>query len=289
MSNKQIRDTVFRDFFTDPKRLASLSAASLNVKNIDPASITQVTLDKSFDSVLRNDIACIVQDVFLVLIEHQTTINNNMPIRMLSYVAEIYQKYAAPFKRQLYRAPLVKLPRPKFVVFYDGEVPTVEYEQLRLSDAFDGDASSLELVVDVYNITGEMNDALKRNCEDLRQYSLFSANFVENRRCCHNTAVAVRQTIKYCLANDIMKDYLQSRQREVEQIMLWYLEKDEFGQIKYEDGLTKGREEGKIYGIVSGIKGIMETMHITAKEALDAMKIPVDQQEQYLKLLAANP
>lgn len=44
----------------------------------------------------------------------------------------------------------------------------------------------------------------------------------------------------------------------------------------------EGREEGKDLALVSTIRNLMETLHLSAKQAMDAMKIPAAEQEKYL-------
>lgn len=39
----------------------------------------------------------------VVLIEHQTTINPNMPLRFLSYVDELYRRYISTFHENIYK------------------------------------------------------------------------------------------------------------------------------------------------------------------------------------------
>lgn len=45
----------------------------------------------------------------------------------------------------------------------------------------------------------------------------------------------------------------------------------------YEKGLTIGREQC----ILKNIKNVMETLHLTAQQAMDALKVPVADQAKY--------
>ena len=42
--------------------------------------------------VKKNDISFTIANTYLVISEHQSTINYNMPLRDLWYIAEIYRK-----------------------------------------------------------------------------------------------------------------------------------------------------------------------------------------------------
>ena len=57
-----------------------------------------------------------------------------MPVRNLIYYTTIISKFVK--KKNIYGRTLVRIPAPKFVVFYNGdEDQPAEYE-MRLSDAF---------------------------------------------------------------------------------------------------------------------------------------------------------
>ena len=53
-----------------------------------------------------------------MIYEHQSTVNPNMPLRDLSYVADILQKRIRD--KDLYGSKLIKLPSPRFVILYNG-------------------------------------------------------------------------------------------------------------------------------------------------------------------------
>lgn len=56
-----------------------------------------------------------------------------------------------------------------------------------------------------------------------------------------------------------------------------------------EEGIEKGIEKGIKQGTekerLSSIRNIVETMQLTAEQAMDALKIPVEDRERYLELL----
>jgi len=109
------------------------------------------TLEGIFFDNQKNDISCTIGNTFLVLVEHQTSVNENMPFRCLSYVTELLNNLVTN-KKKLYNKLLIRFPAPRFVVLYDGERAEPLKREMRLSDAFGGDSSSLELVVTAYNI-----------------------------------------------------------------------------------------------------------------------------------------
>lgn len=128
MGNTQIRDTVFRHYFNGGSgqgrpnsRLLSLGNALRGTGYDSPEIIRLNTLDGSFFSSVKNDISMCFGDTCLILIEHQSTINWNMPLRLLNYVNELYRRFIQPFYRKIYEKTIIRLPAPEFHLFYDGD------------------------------------------------------------------------------------------------------------------------------------------------------------------------
>ena len=76
-----------------------------------------MTLENAIYMGMKNDLAFII-DTNLVLYEHQSTDNPNMPLRDLFYISAEYQKLVDD--RSLYSSRLQKIPAPSFIVFYNG-------------------------------------------------------------------------------------------------------------------------------------------------------------------------
>ena len=107
--NKKYRDTVFCSYFNEPVRLLSLCNAILGTKYEDVDNLDINTLEGIFFDDQKNDISCTIENHFLVLLEHQPSVNENMPFRCLSYVAELLNKLVKD-KRKIYRKSLIKFP-----------------------------------------------------------------------------------------------------------------------------------------------------------------------------------
>jgi len=65
----------------------------------------------------------------VVLIEHQSSINENMPLRMLIYISREYEKLTN--RRDLYKEHKIKIPSPEFVVLYNGEKEMVDFTEMK--------------------------------------------------------------------------------------------------------------------------------------------------------------
>lgn len=213
-ANAQYRDSVFRSFFNEPRRLLSLCNAVLGTNYKNPDKLEINTLEGIFFDSRKNDISCSIDNQFLVLVEHQSSVNNNMPFRFLAYVTELLNKLVTD-KRKLYKEQLIGFPSPKFFVLYNGnEFEPVE-KIMRLSDAFGGDSSSLELIVMAFNINRGIDSPLLGNCSYLRDYSTLVGEVKDGLAKGLSLRNAIIRAVKFCLDNGIMSDYLVEHSEEV--------------------------------------------------------------------------
>lgn len=213
-ANAQYRDSVFRSFFNEPRRLLSLCNAVLGTNYKNPDKLEINTLEGIFFDSRKNDISCSIDNQFLVLVEHQSSVNNNMPFRFLAFVTELLNKLVTD-KRKLYKEQLIGFPSPKFFVLYNGnEFEPVE-KIMRLSDAFGGDSSSLELIVMAFNINRGIDSPLLGNCSYLRDYSTLVGEVKDGLAKGLSLRNAIIRAVKFCLDNGIMSDYLVEHSEEV--------------------------------------------------------------------------
>ena len=240
-ANKKYRDSVFRDYFNDEERLLSLCNAILGTNYQDSEKLSINTLEGIFFDNQKNDISCVIENNFLVLIEHQTSVNNNMPFRCLSYVAELLNNLVEN-KDRLYHKALIQFPHPKFFVLYDGDAKEPLEREMRLSDAFGGDNSALELIVTALNINFGLNQPLLLKCQYLREYSTLVGKVKEGIRAGLTRKEAISRAVKFCLDNGLMKGYLEENSKEVFNMLALQWEQDKAIRASYEDGRDEGIE-----------------------------------------------
>ena len=161
-----------------------------NTEHMDDSLITITTIEDAIYIGYKNDISFIINSE-LNLYEHQSSVNPNMPVRGLIYFAELYKGYIDQNNLLIYNERLVKLPFPRYVVFYNGTEEQPEEQELRLSDAFvqvpEGEGlkdtagteadktnkPSVEVVVQLLNINYGCNQELMEKCQKLMEYSRF--------------------------------------------------------------------------------------------------------------------
>jgi len=90
--SKTHKASVFSKLFSDPEILKELYSA---IEGIDMPMDTIISINTLTDVLFMhqiNDVSFTINDQIIVLIEHQSTINNNIPVRMLMYIGRIYEK-----------------------------------------------------------------------------------------------------------------------------------------------------------------------------------------------------
>ena len=249
MTNPRVRDTLFCKYAGTASNLLAISNAIRGTNHTDASRIQINTLQGSFYSNLKNDISFILDTLIMMLIEHQTTLNPNMPVRLLNYVVELFKIYLEPEKRKMYSSSLIQIPAPEFYVFYDGDDTSFERKILKLSDAFKAPSDKLELIVHVYNLATGKNEALKSICKPLREYSTFSNHYKLLRQQGLAIDEAVRDTIRYCIDNNVMRDYLQCNESEVINMFGFEWNEKEEREALLEAGEARGRASGRIESV----------------------------------------
>lgn len=268
--NKKYRDSVFRDYFNEPVRLLSLCNAILDTRYSDVNELKINTLEGIFFDNQKNDISCTIGNTFLVLVEHQTSVNENMPFRCLSYVTELLNNLVTN-KKKLYNKLLIRFPAPRFVVLYDGERAESLKREMRLSDAFGGDSSSLELVVTAYNINYGLKQPLLEKCRYLSDYSVLVGKVKEGIRLGLSRCEAIGRAVKYCLDSGLMKGYLEKKSQEVFNMLALEWNMDDALQARFEDGIENG--------ILRGIESValnMIGMGISFDKIQEATKLSME-------------
>ena len=160
------KDSVFVTIFHDKAKLIELYNALFDTNYDENTPIDIVTIKDVLFRTLKNDVAFVLGGRFVVLVEHQSTINENMPLRDLLYISTVLKRMIDT--THLYREKRLMIPRPTFVVLYNGTKDFPAYQELRLSDSFLGEKQkdeedALQLVVRVYNIQGKYHMQSKKS------------------------------------------------------------------------------------------------------------------------------
>lgn len=251
---RNYKDTVFRMIFREKKNLLSLYNA-LNGTTYEKADNLEITtLENAVYMNYKNDIS-FVFDFELLLYEHQSTCNPNMPLRDLLYVSRVLQNRIKD--ENLYSQSVIKIPAPRFVVFYNGTSFQPEQQILYLSDSFEKEQSepALELSVTIYNINLGHNQKLMDACYLLKEYAQYVAQ-VRTYAKQTDFPKAVEQAVAYCIKNGILADFLAKNRAEVIAMSIFEYDEEKHMKSEREEWREIGREEGRKEGLNAGLDNL---------------------------------
>ena len=201
---------------------------------------------------------------------HQSTWNPNMPLRDLLYIARLLEKHVNAGNRSIYSSSLIRIPAPRFVVFYNGQRRAEEHTVMKLSDAFEKPETdpALELRVRLVNINPGASPELMERCRTLREYSEFVARIRKHIDEEASIREAVEQAVSECIREGILAEFLRSQRSEV--VAMSIFEYDHEVEMKkltdelretiraeeharaWAEGRAEGREEGRTEGRKEG-------------------------------------
>ncbi|MCL2276907.1 MAG: Rpn family recombination-promoting nuclease/putative transposase [Treponema sp.] len=248
--NRNHKDSVFSKLFSDPEILRELYSAISGV-DIPPDAIIDInTLSEALFMNRINDLSFAIDDKIVVLIEHQSTVNYNIPIRLLMYIGRVYEKIID--KKNIYHRKLIKIPAPEFIVLYNGKDEYPDYQELRLSASFKETSGlkndkkispPLELIVQVYNINQGRNPDILNKSANLNGYSLLMGKIKEfSARL--PLAESVRAAVKYCIERDVLKRFLENIGSEIINMLFEDITIEEIAEIRGEERYEEGLEQG---------------------------------------------
>ena len=241
--NIKYKDSVFTLLFGNKEKCIELYNAISGTNYTNDVEFEMTTLDDALFLDRINDISFKIDNRFVVLIEHQSTINENMPLRCLMYVARVYEKIIE--NDNIYRDKLIKIPTPEFIICYNGGKYQPDDRILKLSDAFqDKSKHDLELTVRVVNVKNGHNLIVLKKSRTLEEYALFVDKTEEFKKINSNISEALTKSVKHCLENNILKDFLTLHGSEVVNMLLTEWNWDDAKRVWKEEAREEGREEG---------------------------------------------
>ena len=250
--NRECKNSVFVDLFYEDETAEENDISLYNALHDEPLPagtvIEKIRVDNRLYMNFKNDVSFGIGGKVLVFGEHQSTVNENMPLRSLLYLGRAYEQIV-PIKDR-YRRNLVKIPKPEVYTFYNGKEKWAKEKTLRLSDAFriQDEDPTVELKVKVININPEEKHEILERCRVLKEYSIF----IDTIRKYQEMGVEepYRKAIEECIENDILADYLRKKGSEVINMLM--------SEYNYEQDIEVQREEayeeGRKFGLTEGQK-----------------------------------
>ena len=257
-SGREYRDSVIRLLFRESKRAIELCNALTGKEYPEDAEVVNCTPDKPLLK-RSGDIAFTVSSELFMLFEHMSAPNPNIPLRCLQYCVEIiFSRFTS--QKKLLRSAKVEIPTPKVYMLYNGKkrIP----EKMKLSDCFmlKDENANLELTVTVIDINHDSGHEALRRSPSLAGYAYLVGLIEKNLEKGHEWDEAISASIKQCMSEGVLLDFLESNYKEVLELFEYgYTQEDEM-EARVLDAIEEGMEKGMEKG--------MESMLMTALQNL---------------------
>ena len=215
-----MKDSVFTNLFQEKRYLIQLYRA-LHPEDTETTEdeLKDITMKNVLVDACYNDLGFMVGDKIMILTEAQSTWTMNIIIWSLLYLAQSYHEYFERRNENLYGSKKVKVPKPELYVIFTGKrVSKPEYVSLS-EEYFGGEECAIDVKVKmIYD--GKDNDIIS-------QYVTFTKVYDEQVKIYGRTREAITDTIKICKDRDVLKEYLESREKEVVDMMMTLFDEEQ--------------------------------------------------------------
>ncbi len=255
---REHKDRLFRLVFRDKEDLLDLYNAvnGTEYENADELEIT--TIEDVIYLSMKNDLSFMFR-VTMNLYEHQSTWNENMPLRGFFYFSELYQQYLNRKEIKLTdEKKRVMVPFPKYVVFYNGTPDMPDRVEMRLSDCFmkpdrEEGEPCLECKATVLNINAGRNNDMMLKCKRLRDYAYFIGQIRWKMDEGWSLEEATEISIRRCIDRGVLADILTKYGTEVCGMILTEYDEQEEREYQRKEGRAEGRAAGLVEGRAEGL------------------------------------
>ena len=224
--NRECKNSVFVDLFYEDETAEENDISLYNALHNEPlppgTTIEKIRVDNKLYMNFKNDVSFGIGGKVLVFGEHQSTVNENMPLRSLLYLGRAYEQIV-PVKDR-YRRKVVKIPKPEIYTFYNGKEKWEKEKVLKLSDAFmiQDEDPAVELKVKVININPEEKHEILERCRVLK------------------------------VEKDILAGYLRKKGSEVVNMLMSEYNYEQDIEVQREEAYEEGERVGIRKGITVG-------------------------------------
>lgn len=247
---REYKDRLFKAVFgrdtEESKRWRLDLYNALNGTNYsNPDDLELNTIENVIYITMHNDVSFLV-DSEMNLYEQQSTYNPNMPLRGLMYFSQLYQIYLTKMNKSLLSSKLVKIPAPKFIVFYNGTEKEENRWKMKLSDAFmqEDKSGDFEWKADVININPKYNEGLQKKCKALYDYIRYVYRIKDNRKSGMSKKEAVEEAVDFAARENLLEGFFSRQKSEVTAMSLTEFDEEEFKRVCREDGYEDGLADG---------------------------------------------
>jgi len=247
--NREHKSTLFNYIFGSEENKKYLLSLYNAVNDTSYTNIEDVEINTLADFIyirMKNDVSFIL-DCDMSLYEHQSTYNPNMPLRGMIYFSTLYSQFISDNNKNIYSKTLVKIPTPRYIVFYNGNDSYPDRLELKLSDAFERPdlSGQFEWTATMLNINKGHNQEIMDKCQALFQYSEFIAKIKEYKKTMP-LETAVDRAVIFAISNNYLDGFFKKHREGIMHSCL-----TEFNEEAFRKGI---HDEGYIEAAINSIR-----------------------------------
>ncbi len=283
-TQREHKDRLFKAIFgrntEESKRWRLELYNLLNKTNAtDPDALKVNTIENVIYITMKNDISFLVDDQ-MVLYEQQSTFNQNMPLRGFFYFSQLYQKFLTKNKLSVARNGKIKIPTPRFFVFYNGKTYKDDIFKMRLSESFliPDTSGDFEWTATVININEDRMKGIHKSCKPLYDCARFVAKVRESANGAAPTSSDIEAAVEWAATENLLEGFFERQKAEVIGMILTEFDEEIYKQNVREDGYIEGRKEKAIEDAENLLKEgvapetIAKCVGLPLQEVLDLQK-----------------
>ncbi len=241
--NREHKNDLFCFIFGTAENKKHLLALYNAVNNTAYTNLEDIEINTLSDIIymrMKNDVSFIL-DTDMSLYEHQSTFNPNMPLRGILYFATLYSQFLAENNKNIYSKSLVKIPTPRYIIFYNGNDSYPDSFKLKLSDAFERTDTSgeFEWTATMLNINKGHNQEIMDKCQALFQYSDFISKIKEYRQCL-SVEDAVNKAVDYAISNNYLDGFFKKHREGIMFSCLTEFNEEAYRKEFHDEGFNEG-------------------------------------------------
>ncbi|MBB5227272.1 hypothetical protein DYE50_02750 [Treponema ruminis] len=294
-TKRTFRDTLFRSIYSgkddrSKRWLLSLYNALSDKNYTDISALEITTIDDVIYVTMKNDLSFLINSE-MHLFEQQSTVNPNMPLRGLIYFSQLYQKEVAKQNLDIFGRARIKIPSPKFVVFYNGQQEQDDIVKYRLSDLFEvkDESREFEWTATVININKNHNECLQKKCESLYHYCVFVDRVKTNLDKRMKPEDAINEAVDFAIKGNFLDGYFKEQRMNIVGNLLTEFNQEDYDRNRraegyedgYDDGRAIGRSEGKIEGerqnAIANAKNLLSETDLSPEKIAKCCSLPLEQ------------
>jgi len=256
----RVKDSVFTTLFGTPKYTLDMYR-SLHPEDTDvtESDIDIITIENILVNGIFNDLGFRVKNKILILVEAQSTFSIKLSIRLLLYFAASLKKYIDKTEMDLYSdsqvlgynnisfkdekkiktEPLYYLPKPEFYVIYTGNDENVP-DELDIADMYEPGNDSVNTISMKVKIikSSDKNDCIGQYIRFCKAANIMREKYRDDRH------LAARELVKYCLGNNILKEFINDHEKEVYSMLDVLFDQEYVTRIHEENLIVESEARG---------------------------------------------